>query len=87
MCVCWILTLTISQAQTAHLKQTARGILFLPLNPEPQVMLPFYPRIVSASAVLEPMVFDGNPANYCSFVDSFDALICPVVLDHKQRLF
>jgi len=26
-------------------------------------------------ATLEPEVFDGNPINYCSFVDTFEALI------------
>ena len=60
---------------------------FLPLNFHSQNVLATCPRTVNVSAIPEPLIFDGHPANYCSFVDSFDTLICPVISDAKQRLF
>ena len=41
----------------------------------------------SATPVLEPEVFDGNPANYRNFVDAFDALITFNVPERRRRLF
>ena len=35
--------------------------------------------LFSATPVLEPEVFDGNPANCSSFIDAFDALISPLM--------
>ena len=40
-----------------------------------------------AMPILEPPIFEGNPANYCSFVDSFDALISYNVPEPKRKLF
>ena len=40
-----------------------------------------------AMPALEPAIFPGNPANYCSFVDSFDALISYNVPEPKRKLF
>ena len=40
-----------------------------------------------AMPALEPAIFRGNPANYCSFVDSFDALISYNVPEPKRKLF
>ena len=39
------------------------------------------------AASLEPEVFDGNSINYCSFIDSFEALIEYNVLEPKSRLY
>ena len=39
------------------------------------------------AASLEPEVFDGNPINYCSFIDAFEALIEYNVLEPKRRLY
>ena len=39
------------------------------------------------SLSLEPPVFDGNPANYCNFVDVFDAMIAYNVYEPKRKLF
>ena len=36
---------------------------------------------------LEPDVFDGNPINYCSFIDSFDALVAYNVPEPKRKLY
>ena len=36
---------------------------------------------------LDPPIFDGNPANYCGFVDAFDAIISHIVPEPKRRLF
>ena len=45
--------------------------------------------IVNQSPVLDmkPPVFDGNPINYCSFIDAFDTIIDCVVVEPKRRLF
>ena len=45
--------------------------------------------IVNQSPVLDmkPPVFDGNPINYCSFIDAFDAIIDCAVVESKRRLF
>ena len=43
---------------------------FLPLNPHLQNVLATCPRTVNVSAISEPLIFDGHPANYCSFVMS-----------------
>ena len=40
-----------------------------------------------AMPALEPAIFRGNSANYCSFVDSFDALISYNVPEPKRKLF
>ena len=40
-----------------------------------------------AAPSLEPKVFNGNPAEYRSFVDSFDALIAYNVPEPKRKLF
>ena len=40
-----------------------------------------------AMPALEPPILEGNPANYCSFVDSFDALISYNVPEPKRKLF
>ena len=39
------------------------------------------------AASLEPEVFDGNPINYCSFIDAFEALIEYNVFEPKRRLY
>ena len=39
------------------------------------------------SPSLEPPVFDGNPANYCNFVDAFNALIAYSIYEPKRKLF
>ena len=49
--------------------------------PQNVVVLP------SATPVLEPKVFDGNPANYRNFIDAFDALITFNVPEPRRRLF
>ena len=40
-----------------------------------------------AMPALEPPIVESNPASYCSFVDSFDALISYNVPEPKRKLF
>ena len=43
--------------------------------------------LMPPAASLGPKVFDGNPINYCSFIDAFEALIEYNVLEPKRRLY
>ena len=57
------------------------------LKPHSQIVLATCPRFVNVSVIPEPLTLDGHTANYCSFVDSFDTLICLLISDSEQRLF
>ena len=51
-------------------------------QPNKYISMPLVP-----APSLEPKVFNSNPAEYCSFVDSFDTLIAYNVSEPKRKLF